>query len=117
MTLLSSEAWAAAAAATGARHLDPRIRRANLLLSGVDLRCALGRVLRVGPVRIRIRGETRPCRQMEESQSGLVAALGSEARGGVYGEVVDDGEISVGDPVVWESMPKVAETGRVTTRG
>ena len=117
VTLLSSEAWAAAADAVGAPHLDPRIRRANLLLGGVDLRRTRGRVLRVGPVRIRIRGNTRPCRLMEESQNGLVAALSFEARGGVYGEVVDDGEIAVGDSVVWEPMSKVAETHSVATRG
>ena len=38
-----------------------------MLVSGVDLVESRGRTLQVGEVAIRINGETRPCRLMEES--------------------------------------------------
>ena len=57
--------------------------------------------LSVGGSQIRIYGETRPCNQMEEARPGLQAALDPEWRGGAYGEVLEDGEIAVGDRVSW----------------
>jgi MOSC domain-containing protein YiiM len=98
VTVISSESWADVERDLGLQ-VDPRTRRANLLVSGVDLADSRGKELRVGPVSIRIYGETRPCRQMEESCAGLQAALGTEWRGGAYGEVLQDGEIAVGDRV------------------
>lgn len=81
---------------------DPAMRRANLLVSDVDLVNARDRILRIGAVRIRILGETRPCERMEEAQAGLQSALEAPWGGGAFGEVLDDGEISVGDPVTLE---------------
>ena len=57
ITLLSREAWDAACAALG-KTLDPGLRRANLLVSGVDLGAALGKRLTVGEVEIEVVGET-----------------------------------------------------------
>ena len=81
--------------------LDPAMRRANLLVRGVALAGTRGRTLAVGGVKILIHGETRPCEQMDEALPGLRAALEPEWRGGVFGEILDDGEIRVGDPVRW----------------
>ena len=58
-----------------------------------------GRVLAVGPVRIRIRGETKPCNMLDDAQPGLRAAMYANWAGGAFGEVLDDGEIRVGDEV------------------
>ena len=59
--------------------------------------------LRVGEARIRIFGETRPCRQMDEACPGLQAALGPAWSGGAFGEVVGGGSIEVGGRVEWEA--------------
>ena len=39
---------------------------------------------------------------MDEAQPGLRAALEADWRGGVYAEVLNDGEIAVGDTVEWD---------------
>jgi MOSC domain-containing protein YiiM len=100
VTLLALEGWRAAEAALG-RGVDPRARRANLLVSGVDLAGGRGRVLAVGPVRLRLRGETTPCDRMDEACPGLRAALASDWRAGAWADVLDDGEIALGDRVEW----------------
>ena len=89
--------------ATTAVSTGPAARRANLLVSGLDLEGSRGRVLCVGASRIRVHGETRPCYRMDEAAAGLQAALEPEWRGGVYGEVVVSGDIEVGDAVAWEA--------------
>jgi MOSC domain-containing protein YiiM len=101
VTLISREAWDAVTDELGT-EVDPSTRRANLLVSGVQLANTRGRVLRVGACRLRVYGETKPCWQMEEAQPGLQNALKPEWRGGVFAEILDDGTIAVGDVVRWE---------------
>lgn len=101
VTIIAREAWDAATRDLG-DPVPPTTRRANLLVSGVELANTRRRILRIGRVRIRIYGETKPCWQMEEAHTGLQAALRPDWRGGVFGEVLDDGEIVVGDRVLWE---------------
>jgi MOSC domain-containing protein YiiM len=101
VTLLGAEAWARAEAELGSA-VDPTARRANLMVRGLELSESRDRVLRVGVCRILVRGETRPCRRMDEAFQGLQAALEPEWRAGIYGEVLTGGEIVLGDPVAWE---------------
>lgn len=77
--------------------VEPYMRRANVMVSGVRLKESRGRVLRLGDVRIRLWGETRPCERMDAQVPGLTAALDLDWNGGVYGVVLDDGTIAVGD--------------------
>ena len=100
VTVLAREHWDEITA-----HLpspEPIVRRANLLVNGIDLRASLGKIIRIGPVRIRILGETRPCERMDEACLGLRKALSVPWGGGAFGEVLSDGEVKVGDRVEWE---------------
>ena len=100
ITIIAVADWDRIVEALGAA-VDPGIRRANLLVSGIALAHTRDRVLQVGDCRLRVRGETRPCDRMDAAEPGLRAALDAEWRGGVFAEVVDDGRIAVGDPVAW----------------
>lgn len=103
VTLMSAEQWSDMTAHLGAP--DPGVRRANILVSGVDLGQSRGKTLRVGSIRIRIYSETRPCELMDDEWPGLRAALSVPWGGGAFGEVLDDGVITVGDPANWEVEP------------
>ena len=101
VTVLSIEGWRAALAEIE-EDVSPQQRRANLLVEGIELARSRGRVLRVGSTRLRIHGETRPCERMEEAAEGLEAALDPDWRAGIYGEVLEGGELAVGDSVSFE---------------
>lgn len=108
VTVLSLEAWQAACAAAGRPELPWTARRANLLVTGIDLASlaavnqaagADGAVLRIGAVELEVTGETAPCERMEEACPGLLAALAVGGRGGVTCRVRRGGELAAGDPV------------------
>jgi MOSC domain-containing protein YiiM len=101
VTIVSNKHWTDVTAPLGTTP-DPRLRRANLLVSDVDFSAARGKILKIGNVRVRIYGETRPCEQMEAAVPGLQEAMSVPWGGGAFGEVLDDGEIAVGDPVAIE---------------
>jgi MOSC domain-containing protein YiiM len=95
VTVLAAEAWGAACAELGA-DLPWTTRRANLLVSGIELEASLGGRIEIGDATFEITGETDPCRVMELQHAGLEAALAPAWRGGVTCRVLTDGAIAVG---------------------
>src|SRR5262245_3318230 len=102
VTLISEARWRELMAQVGA-SLGHEARRANLVISAIDLEHTRGRVLRIGVCRLRIGGETRPCELMEDAAAGLQAAMRERWGGGAFAEVLDGGPIAVGDTVAWET--------------
>jgi MOSC domain-containing protein YiiM len=100
VTLIALERWLDVTAGLEA-DVDPSARRADLMVSGVDLERSRGRLLTVGDCVIRIGGEVRPCERMDEAYRGLRDALAPMWGGGAWGEVLRGGSIAVGDPVSW----------------
>lgn len=98
VTLLSAERWRDACRELGV-ELPWHTRRANLLIEGIDLGATLGQVLTIGPIQLRIHGETRPCGIMDQQHPGLREALVPDFRGGVHAEVLVGGTVRIGDPV------------------
>lgn len=105
VTVLSLEAWREACREIGESDLSWTVRRANLLVSGLDLRESTGGHLRLGGAILKITGETDPCIRMEQARAGLMSALAPAWRGGVTCRVRSSGLIEVGDEVSLEAAP------------
>lgn len=84
--------------------LETSARRANLVIDSLDLFDSRGKTLRVGATRLHILGETRPCERMDEALHGLQAAMRERWGGGAFGEIIEGGEIVVGDDVRWDNV-------------
>ncbi|GMR13149.1 MAG: hypothetical protein BMS9Abin29_1350 [Gemmatimonadota bacterium] len=101
VTLIEKEVFDGISEARG-EVVDPSVRRANFLLSGIRLEETRDRVLCVGDLRIEIRGETRPCELMNAQHEGLREELDPHWCAGAFGVVLGDATVSVGDDVSWE---------------
>jgi MOSC domain-containing protein YiiM len=101
VTLMDLERWQELVDRFGA-DLETSARRANLVFDSLDLFDSRGKTLRVGGTRLHVLGETRPCERMEDALSGLQAAMRERWGGGAFAEVIEGGEIAVGDAVTWD---------------
>ncbi len=101
LTLLSAAQWKAACDDLG-MALPWTARRANVLVEVDTLGPLIGKRARLGSVLLRITGETKPCRQMEETQKGLLKALVPDQRGGVTAHVERGGAFKLGDVLTIE---------------
>jgi MOSC domain-containing protein YiiM len=101
VTLIQSESWQACMEELGVDE-DPSLRRANILVSGIDLARTRGRVLGIGDTRLAVGGEVTPCERMDEAIPGLREVMRPDWRGGVFCQVTSGGVINVGDRVEWK---------------
>ena len=99
ITLLDARRWADTMTEMG-KDLPWHTRRANVLVEGLDLGPALiGKRLQIGEIEVQLWDETRPCGEMDEICPGLKDALKPDTRGGLHGEILNDGQIQIGDEV------------------
>jgi MOSC domain-containing protein YiiM len=98
VSVLSLENWTRFMDALGGAE-PPSRRRANVVVSGVDLEETRGRVLRIGEGQLLIGGELTPCERMDEVIPGLRELMVPHWGGGVFGQVPFDAIIRVGDAV------------------
>ena len=96
VTVIAEEAWAAACNELGT-DLPWTLRRANLLVEGLELPREPGARLRIGEVLLEVTQEVDPCAVMDAQHPGLKAALTPDWRGGVGCMVIEEGRVSVGD--------------------
>ena len=103
ITIIDEDAWRQATAELGV-DVDPSARRANVMIRGLDLESSRGRQLVLGDCLVNLRGQSLPCRLMDQAQAGLQKALKQHWRGGVFGEIVRGGRIRAGDPVAFDPL-------------
>ena len=99
VTIIARERWCELTEALG--EVDPVLRRANVMVSGIELEKSRGRFLQIGEATMRINGETRPCRALDFAFEGLQHALDPRWGGGVYAEVIEGAVVHLGDVVQW----------------
>ncbi|MEG3150945.1 MOSC domain-containing protein [Sphingomonas sp. ZT3P38] len=99
VSLIERADWDAAMAELGVDH-HWSVRRANLLVEGLDLPQRPGAMVRIGEsVVLEIMVECDPCSRMEEVEPGLKAALTPDWRGGALARVIEGGDIRLGDSI------------------
>ena len=99
VSLIERADWDAAMAELGVDH-HWSVRRANLLVEGLDLPQHAGAIVRIGDeVALEIMIECDPCSRMEEIEPGLKAALTPDWRGGALARVISGGDIKIGDSI------------------
>ena len=98
ITLIAAEALEAFEAETGSRLTAAESRR-NVLVRGVDVNGLVGKRFRVGDVECEGVELCEPCKHLESmTHPGVIK--GMVHRAGLNADVLSDGEIAVGDPIV-----------------
>ena len=97
VTIIALERWLAMMAELGA-DVDPSARRAELMVSGLDLELSRDRLVNVGSCLLRIGGEVKPCERMDEAYRGLREVMVPQWGGGAWAEVLRGGDIASATP-------------------
>ena len=100
LTLIATEAVEAMDREHGI-SIEPRESRRNVVTRGIDVNELVGKRFRVGDVECRGVELCEPCTHLQSlTQPGVLNGL--VHRAGLNADILNDGEISVGDPVTTE---------------
>ena len=98
VTLIAAEA-VDAVALEGNVSIEPAATRRNVLTRGIDVNELVGKRFRIGDVECEGVELCEPCAHLQSmTQPGVIKALAH--RGGLNADILSDGEISIGDPIV-----------------
>lgn len=98
VTLIAAEA-VEAVVHEGDVSIEPAATRRNVLTRGIDVNELVGKRFRIGDVECEGVELCEPCSHLESmTQPGVIKAF--VHRAGLNADILSDGEISVGDPVV-----------------
>ena len=97
MTLVAAEAMDALSE-EGEVSIEPAATRRNVLTRGIDINELVGKRFRIGEVECEGVELCEPCSHLESlTQPGAIKAL--VHRAGLNADILNDGEISIGDAV------------------
>lgn len=97
VTLIAAEA-VEAVTSEGMVSVEPAAMRRNVLTRGIDVNELVGKRFRIGDVECEGVELCEPCRDLESmTQAGVIKAF--VHRAGLNADILNDGEISVGDRV------------------
>jgi MOSC domain-containing protein YiiM len=99
VSLIQAEHLPAVAALSGMKSPDPAILRRNLVVSGINLLALKDWRFRVGAAVLEGNGICAPCSRMEEVL-GIGGYNAMRGHGGIVAQVIVEGEIRSGDPVL-----------------
>ena len=99
VSIMTQENWDLVCQELGSK-LHWTMRKANIIISGIDLENSTGSILKIGNFFLEITGELPVGNGMEKQYSGLQKALTPNWRGGVTAKVVQDGMIFENDEVL-----------------
>lgn len=85
-----------AANTTNGTHFTPADTRRNIVVAGIELNGLVGKKIQLGPVTIEITGLCTPCDRPSKLSGKDDFRTVFENRGGIRGQILDNGEIRVG---------------------
>jgi MOSC domain-containing protein YiiM len=98
VTLIQKEHLAAVGMILGKGEINPQLTRRNIVVIGINLLALKDREFKVGQAVLKCTGYCHPCSRMETNlgPGGYNAMRG---HGGITAEVIESGEIALGDNV------------------
>ena len=99
VSIMTKESWDHVCQELGTK-LHWTMRKANIMISGIDLENSTGSILKIGDFFLEITGKLPVGNGMEKQYIGLKKALSPNWRGGVSAKVVQEGIIQEGDEVL-----------------
>lgn len=112
VTLVDRADWDTATRETMAGTAPWTLRRANLLVEGLDLPRTEGACIRLGEhCVVELTGECAPCSRMDAQLLGLADALARDWRGGRTARVLVAGRVALGDAALALAAPPALSGG------